>query len=264
MNFISTDFHLHYLGSYSLIIQQDAINTNLTVLSEDNKVLVFLHYSTLNPSAESVKLLSYPFSKVLIGLHHQHLLWIPKHVFDPSEMYLYADYFLDSNIERIFQKDFTQLEAVALYQFDQIDINRWTTIFPNAQFVPLFTVFMQQSLPYLAAVEDVLSVHCFDNKVDILLSLQGEFKFYNSFEVETVEDISYYVLSLLKNFSVSSKTDKLLLSGVSEGSVWANTLARYTKELVYLKPNTIGVVGDTNTEEALVSLNLIMDIPLCV
>lgn len=264
MNFISANFHLHYLASYSLLIQQDDITNYLIVLSEEKEVLVFLSYNTLNPSEDAVKMLSYPFTKVVVALPHQQVLWVPRSVFDVSEKNLYSSYFLDSSIDGIFHKEFDGLEAVALYQFDSIAVNQWKVMFPTVEFVPLFSVFIDQCHRYLPSGEDVLCVLRYDNKIDIMVALNGVFKFYNTFEVETLDDLNFYILSLIRNLSITSRFQKLLLSGVEQDSEWIKSLTGYADELVFLKSESVWTAKGSGVEESLDLVNLLMDSQLCV
>lgn len=264
MNFISPDFHLHYLASYSLLIQHDEINNYLIVLSEDNEVLVFLGYNTSNPSEESLKMLSYPFSKVFIGLPHQQLLWVPALFFNVSEKGKYASYFLDPTINNVYHKEVGMLDAIGLYQLDKAVINKWSAVFPDAKFIPLFSVFIEQVFGLISPNEDVLCVQKYDSKVDIMLILNGEFKFYNSFEVSTIDDMHYFVLSLLRQYKVTSKLQTILLSGVEQNSEWENDLKRYADKSIYLESRSKWKVLNDEVKDALLPLNLIKDIQTCV
>jgi len=264
MNFISVDFHLHYLTSYTLYIHSDFINNYLVVLSEENEVLVYLHYDNSQPTAEVVKFLSYPFTKVIIGMPHQDLVWVPADVFDVSEKSLYAPYFLDDNLDNIFVNQLEDLDVVALYQFDQVLYLRWKLIFPEAKFVPIFDVFMQQAQKAIPTGGETIGVHIYDNQADLFLFVNNEFKLYNSFEVATPDDLSYFLISILKNFSLIGTVDRILVSGVEEGSDWVERLQKYTEELVFLEPKTVWTSTNSEVKHALSSLNILADTGLCV
>lgn len=264
MNFISVDFHLHYLASYTLYVQSDFINNYLVVLSEENEVLVYLHYDNLQPTAEVVKFLSYPFTNVIVGMPQQNLVWVPTDVFDVSEKYMYAPYFLDDNLDNILVKRNDDLGVIALYQYDAFLYNRWTKIFPDAKFVPNFGVFMQQAEVHISVVGEVLGVHIYDNQVDMFLFVNNEFKLYNSFEISTPDDLSYFIVSILKNFSLTAGLGKIVVSGVDHESEWADRLVKYTNELVFLEPKTAWTSTNIEVKSALASLNILADTGLCV
>lgn len=264
MNFISEDFHLHYIASYTLFIQSDFKNDYLVVVNEDNEVLVLLHYDNLQPSAEAARLLGLPFAKVIVGMPHQNLLWVPADVYDPSEKHLYSTYFLDENVEAILQKDFEKLDAVALYQYDQLILNRWTKLFPEAQLVPNFEILIQQANEYISAEGEILGVYIYDNQADIFLFVNGEFKLYNSFEVATADDLSYFVLSILKNFAIEGKLSKILLTGADQDSEWADRLYNYSSDVVLLQPQTVWNTENQDVKANLVALNILADTILCV
>lgn len=264
MNFISEDFHLHYIASYTLFIQSDFKNDYLVVVNEENEVLVLLHYDNLQPSAEAVRFLSLPFAKVIIGMPHQNLVWVPADVYDASEKHLYATYFLDENVDTILAKDFEDMDAIALYQYDQLLLNRWKRIFPIARLVPNFEIFIHQAKEYITKEGEILGVYVYDNQADIFLFINGEFKLYNTFEVATADDLNYFVLSILKNFAVTGKLNKVLLSGADGESEWADRLKNYADNLILLKPQTAWTTGNIGIQDNLSSLNILADTILCV
>lgn len=264
MNFISEDFHLHYLASYTLYVQSDFKDDFLVVVNDTNEVIVFLRYDNLQPSAEVVRMLSLPFTNVIVGMPHQNLIWVPADVYDESEKVLYEPYFLDENVDNILSKNIVGVNAVALYQYDQLLLSRWKKIFPQAKFVANFEVLLRQSMPYVSDIGAVLGVHVYDKQTDMFLFVNGEFKLFNSFEVTTVNDLSYFVINLFKNFGVSGKVQKVLLSGVELDSEWIVRLGHYTEETILLQANNQWKSEDVEVQKALIALNILADTKICV
>lgn len=263
MNFISVDFHLHYLANYTLYVQSDFINNHLVVVSEDNEVLAYFRYDSLQPNSEVIKFLSYPFSNVIIGLPHQGLVWVPQEVFTPSDKILFTPYFIDENPDLILFKEVDSLDVVGLYQLDQVILHRWQKVFPTAKFVPNFEILIDQVKSQSNTEGEVLGVHIYDNKADLLLFINGEFKLYNTFEVATADDLSYFVISVLKNFGISWKIGKILLSGASQDSEWGTRLVNYCDEILVLESKTNWSVSNEEVKQELKMLNLLPDTGLC-
>lgn len=264
MNFISEDFHLHYIASYTLYIQSDFRKDYLVVVNPANEVLVFFHYDNFQPTTEVIKFLSLPFTKVYIGMPHQNLVWVPADVYDDSEKNLYTAYFVDENVDYILSKEIASLDVIALYQYDQLLLNRWKKMFPEAKLVPHFELLLQQAQVHILQSGNTLGVHIGDNQVDIFLFVNGEFKLFNSFEVATPDDLSYFVVSVLKNFSLVDKVDKILLSGAGHDSDWAQRLTNYSNELSVLQSKTKWNTTDAEVEKSLATLNILADTILCV
>lgn len=262
MNFISEDFHLHYISNYSLYIQSDFINDYLVVVNEENEVLVYMTYDNLEPSQEATKLLSLPFSQVCIGLPHQNLVWVASEVYDETEQDLYKDYFVDSN--QILSKEIVGLDIVGLYQYDLLMYNRWKNLFPEAIFTPNFEVILRQAQPQIPIRGEVLGVHVYDSQADIFLFLDGELKLYNTFEVSIPDDLSYFVLNLFKNFNLTGKVQKTILSGVDGDSEWGHRLLHYTDTLVVSKAKNKWTVQNAEIAKVLDRLNVLVDSGVCV
>lgn len=264
MNFISEDFHLHYIASYTLYVQSDFTNDYLVVVNGANEVLVFLHYDNFQPSAEVNKILSLPFAQVIVGMAPQNLIWVPASVFVESEKALYAAYFLDEEVEYILAKEIKGLDVIALYQYDQLLLNRWKKIFPEAHVVANFEILLQQAEAHISKIGDTIGVHIYDNRADIFLFMHGEFKLYNTFEVATADDLSYFVSSIMKNFALIGKVDKIVLSGADEDSEWAMRLQHYATSFAVLAPKTSWSSTNKSVEKALTALNILADTASCV
>lgn len=264
MNYIAEDFHLHYLATYALYVQSDFQQDHLVVLDEDKKVLVYMTYDNISPSVEAMKILSMPFQKVYVGLPHQSLVWIPTELYHDSEKELYANYFVDSNVDRMIAKEISGLEIVALYQYDQLLYSRWMNLFPEAHFIPNFEVVIRQVQSNIPIQGEVLGGHLYDDQADIFLFVNGELKLYNTFEVATPDDLSYFVLNICKNFSIKGKVPKILLSGTSRGSEWYTRMQRYGEQVDMIKAKEKWFAYEAEVEETLEELNVLADSVLCV
>lgn len=264
MIYTADDFHLHYLATYTLCIQSDFQNDHLVVLDEDRQVLVYMTYHNISPTPEAMRILSMPFQKVIIGLPHQNLIWVPAEVYHESEKELYTDYFVDATVNRILSKEIKGLDIVALYQYDQLLYSRWKNLFSDASFIPNFEVVICQAQSNIPIQGEVLGVHLYDDQADIFLFIDGELKLYNTFEVATPDDISYFVLNVFKNFTIKGKVPKIILSGTQRESEWYVRLERYAEQIEMSRPKVKWSVLDLEVEKELEALNVLTDSVLCV
>lgn len=264
MNYIADDFHLHYLATYTLFVQSDFQKDHLVVLDEDKQVLVYMAYDNLSPSIEATKILSLPFQNVVVNLPHQGLVWVPSGVYHDTEKGLYVNYFVDTDAERIFSKEIESLEVMALYQYDQLLYGRWKKLFPEARFVPNFEVVINQAQSNIPIQGKVLGVHIYDDQADIFLFVNGELRLYNTFEIATTDDLSYFVLNVFKNFSIKDKVQKILLSGADDESEWFMRLSRYTERIDTIKSKEKWTVSDADVVRRLEVLNVLTDSAACV
>lgn len=263
MNYISGDFHLHYIPSYTLYVQSDLHRDHLVVVGPENDVLVYITYDNEKPSLEATKILSMPFEKVYVSLPHQSLLWIPSEVFDPSEIDLYTDYFLDTREDRI---EFTEIEnqgVTALYQIEATLMNRWRSIFPSAMILPSFSAVLGQAFRNIDYAVELLTVHIYGNQADIFLFVNSEIRLYNTFEIQTPDDLAYYVLSIMKNFAIEGKVQKIMLSGAPKDSEWGDRLSIYTKQLEEMKSTYSWKSYNSKVSQAIKNLNTLVDLSIC-
>lgn len=264
MNFTSEDFHLHYLPSYSLHIQSDIFLDHLLVMNEDKQVLVFMSYDNMSPSADAMRLLSLPFKQVRISLPQESLVLLPNEAYDEGDKSLYAPYFFEPNQDTIFAKEISGMPITALYQYDVLLYNRWEKLFPDATFVPYFDVVLKQVQSHIPIQGEVLGVHVFSEHADIYLFINGELKLYNTFEVSTSDDLSYFLLNIFKNFGISGKIQKIVISGAERESEWVSRLNNYTDDLTWLPSKHNWSLENDELKKKIESLHILVDSTLCV
>jgi hypothetical protein len=235
MNYISGDFHLHYIPSYTLYVQSDLHRDHLVVVGTENDVLVYITYDNEKPSLEATKILSMPFEKVYVSLPHQSLLWIP-----------------------------TENQGVtALYQIEATLMNRWRSIFPSAMILPSFSAVLGQAFRNIDYAVELLTVHIYGNQADIFLFVNSEIRLYNTFEIQTPDDLAYYVLSIMKNFAIEGKVQKIMLSGAPKDSEWGDRLSIYTKQLEEMKSTYSWKSYNSKVSQAIKNLNTLVDLSIC-
>ena len=263
MNYISEDFHLHYLPSYTLYVQSNLHRDHILVLGPAKDVLVNLEYDNENPPAEAAKLLSLPFEKAYVSLPHQHLIWVPSEVFEPVDLPLYTDHFLDQNVDRIFYKEIEDQGIVALYQIDAILLGRWKRMFSSAHIFPTFLPVINNAVNNMSAEGEIVGVHIYGSVADIFLFMNNEIRLYNTFEIQTPDDLSYYILSLMKNFGIEGRIPKILLSGASKDSEWGERLSYYCTTLEVLQGTISGQAENPQVRESIAELNILVDLSVC-
>lgn len=264
MDYTSVDFKIPFISHYSLYISGDYIKDELVVIDDNEQVLLVKTYDTIQPPQDVAKLLSLPFPKVYITLPHQQLIWVPTDVFRESDLNDFVPFF--ENGVGILSKEFDTLGVTALYQYDLLLYNRWNKIYANAQFVPVFEVTLQQVQPQIPIRGSVLGVYVYDREVDLFLFVDGEFKFYNTFEAATIDDMSYFVLQLFKNFGITDRVDKILLGGIGLQSAWTQRLALYSEELELIRAKQRWTINadDASDDMQIDSFHVLADSVLCV
>ncbi len=262
MNYTSEDFRIQYISTYTLYVHTDLIHDQLVVVDDDNQVVLLMAYGKKDPSPEAMKILGLPFSFVYVALPHQNLVWVPKEVFEEEKKATFVPFFYHSE-SSIFSKEIESLGVTALYEFDVLQMNHWKNIFPHARFVPVFEVVLKQAQLQIPIEGKVLGVHVYDRQADLFVFMNGAFRFYNTFETRTADDLSYFVLKVLKQFDMGQQVEKIILSGADLQSDWATRLATYTDNLELTKPRNKWSSDSVDVEEKVETLGVLADSVVC-
>ena len=92
-----------------------------------------------------------------------------------------------------------------------------------------------QARPHIPLQGEVLGIVFHEQVVDLFLFINGQFKLYNSFEVYSEEDLSYYVLHLFQVFGIDGKVSKVLYSSMNAESPYIAKLADYGHQVMGIR-----------------------------
>ncbi|WP_099367268.1 DUF3822 family protein [Sphingobacterium sp. 1.A.4] len=234
MIYTSSQFHLQYIAKYQLIVQANFNYDILYVVDSEGQLLVYMKYESNSPSEEALKILSLPFQKVYVSISHNNLTFIPNDLYDMEDVEKYQD-FMEHPGRKAESVSLDFLQAQAFYQYDVLLEQRWRSLFPHAQFIPEFKLNLMQARPHIPLQGEVLGVVFHEQVVDLFLFINGQFKLYNSFEVYSEEDLSYYVLHLFQVFGIDGKVSKVLYSSMNAESPYIGKLAEYGHQVMGIR-----------------------------
>ncbi|SEG30679.1 DUF3822 family protein [Sphingobacterium lactis] len=260
MNYTAKQFHLHYISQYTLIVKANYEYDMLYVLDAEGQILVYMKFESMEPSEEALKLLSLPFQQVFVSVPSQNLTFIPQDLYQEEDLDAYRD-FMENPSAAIETEHLDFLQIQALYQYDVLLSHRWKTLFPSAVFIPEFKLNLLQARPYIPLKGEVVGVVFNNSTTDIFLFVNGQFKFYNTFEILSDDDLSYFILNVFDNFQLKDKVTKALVSGVDLEDSVLRKLDNYAHELVYIKASHPAKANEALEEE--VSSLYLLDLPTC-
>ncbi len=261
MNYTAADFHLHFIAKYTLIVKANFVYDIIYVLDQEGQLLVYMKYESNKPTEEALKLLSLPFQQVYVSLPHNNLTFIPADLYQEDDTELYQD-FMDNPEQGMELVDLDYLQVKAVFQYDVLLAQRWRSLFPEAHIIPEFKLNLMQVRPHVPLKGEVLGVVFNDTNTDLFLFVNGQFQFFNSFEIITEDDLSYFVLNLFQAFGIQDKATKAIVSGVDIHPSFMHKLQQLSHEQVLIKANTF-VPGVEELPQEVTSSYLI-DLPLCV
>lgn len=264
MKYTSKNFHLHYIPQYTLLIKTGDIEDTLVVLDENSEVLVFQSYPSSQPDSEAAKLLGLPFQKVFITLALQGLVFIPSEVYNENDRSLYQQFLPDENISRTNMVNIDSIDVSGCFQFDLMIHNKWKAIFPEATFVPNFYVVLQQVQAHIPLHGEVFGIHMNDNQAELFAFKNGKFQFYQIFDVQSENDLNYFILNTCKSIGLAPKMNKILISGIAPDHKYISLLKEFTTNLVFISATNEVHAANEQLSEKLNSFNILIDSSICV
>lgn len=264
MNYISKQFNIHYLPEYHLLVKAGYRKDIITVVDKKSVAPVLIEYPSEEPILDATRIMSLPFRYVRVVIPHQSFTFIPKEQFKHNHLLQYQQFLGTSDVENTFIYSLDNLNLVALYQFDKLLFNRWSRLFPDAIILPEFAVVLDRAQERISIRGSVLGIHFVaENAVDFYLFKNGVFNLYNSFEVYDKDDISYYILNILKQFNLGDSIHKILLSGEIPDKSYLTRIEGYAADVEVLDLKTKVLLADQEVTCNLRSYNVLFDSILC-
>ena len=264
MKYTSENFQLHHISSYRLFVKTDFLKDTLLVV-DDKKVIQALHsYDSDSPSNDVIKLLALPFSEVYINIPLQSLVLLPQEVFDAADEDLYHDFLQDEHKERTLTYVLSQQGVVACYQYDLMLYNKWMAIFPEAQCITDFPVLLHGAYHNLRMDEELIGLNIRDMHVDFYVYQQGQLQLYISFEIETKDDLVYFILNTIQTLGLSSTVSRILVSGITDVHEYASVLQRFSNSVTYITSKAVLASDREEVIKEASLLHTLLDSELCV
>ncbi|MGA6118961.1 DUF3822 family protein [Sphingobacterium anhuiense] len=236
MNYISEKFNIHFLPEYTLSAKAGFSKDVIAVTDKQLNLNLLLEYDAENPKLDATQILSLPFRYVKVVIPHQSLTFIPKEVFQEDRLSEYAPYLVEHVPNHIHTYEMKNLGIVAVFEYDLILYNRWKALFPDAEIFPEFCIILDQAQDLVPIRGSVLGVHFVsDHLVDLYLFQNGQFMLYNSFDVHFADDLNYYILNIIQQFSLTDQVSKVLVSGEIPNYTYRKCLERYSTTIAHLE-----------------------------
>lgn len=263
MKYTSDNFQLHHLSTYKLFVKTDFLNDTLLVLDDKQTVQALYIYNADNPYSEAIKLLALPFPEVYINLPVQSLLLLPAEVFNEEDKNLYQEFLQDDHEDRTLIHHFPSQEVVACYQYDLMLYNKWSAIFPEAIRMADFQTVLKEAPSQIPVEGEIVGLHVRDMHIELYVYKNGQLQLYTFFEVQTSDDLAYFMLNTMKSLDMPARVSKLLVSGVDDQHEYSTILMRFSDNVVYQSTNTKLETDSIDVQESIAVLNTLIDSELC-
>lgn len=264
MKYTSENFQLHHISSYKLFVKTDFLRDTLLVVDDKNVIQALYIYNSASPDNEAIKLLALPFSEVYINIPVQSLVLLPEEVFDAADEDLYQDFLQDGHKERTLSYPLPQQGIVACYQYDLILYNKWKAIFPEAKCIADFPALLHEAYGSAHIDEELIGLNVRDMHIDFYVYRQGQLQLFTTFEIETKDDLVYFMLNTIQTLGLSSHVSKILVSGATDAHEYASVLQRFTNNITYITSKTVLTSEREDVEKEAALLHTLLDWELCV
>jgi hypothetical protein len=159
------------------------------------------------------------YSKVKVAVEPENYVLVPKDLFDPKEISTYLNFhsFNEVNSSKLYDA-LGMLGVVGAYHISHFVVEALNSLFLNLEILASPTPFIQLvSKEYKNTKGDNLFVHLDNNRMHILALNQSRLVYYNSFDIASKEDVSYYALAVCEQLHFSPEKALVMVWGNSNG-----------------------------------------------
>lgn len=223
-----TLFQVEYALDNQLLIYLTKSQVSYAIYhSISNSIVAYGRYglTSTNPFNEAAGILKtddwakQPFAIVRLVVQPDDFVLVPKDLFDPREIATYLNFHSFKEVGGSQQFDRMEpIGVVGVYHLPHAGMNALAKLYPSMGIFASPTPFIQLAIrEYSKQKGDNLLVLFDGGLMHVMVLNQTKMTFYNSFEVEAKEDVSYYTLAVCEQLSLSPEKVNVVVWGGDEG-----------------------------------------------
>lgn len=163
---------------------------------------------------EQTPLFSQLFGQVLVCMDERLCTLVPKALFDGKQAEGYMQLFEPLDTESIHHQPVPYTDVVLVHTFQQQVYSRLQQLFAAPVLISTAGVLLQQCLKeHRTRKDDLLFVCLNTHRLDVVALEKGKLVFYNRFNVQAPQDLSYYLLAVADQTGFNPDTVQVLLTG---------------------------------------------------
>jgi len=235
MDYISSQFNVQLLPAYKLLVHVGQKTDKLTVVDQQHTLYAYLEYDAIHPAVKATQLLSLPFPHVRIILPLEQFTFVPQEVFEEAHLDLYKQA-MDNTLETpVFFQPLEDLGLVVVFQYNPLLYKKWQSVFAQASIQPDLATVLSRAKQHASKQGITLGIYTNHFKTGIFLFKHGQFQFYNTFAVQTIDDLNYYILNVMQSFEIRDTMPIILLLGDPLSAGHIARLKHYSNQVVTLE-----------------------------
>lgn len=264
-------------NSYGISIQVALNGFSFSILDlVRDKFIVLTHHdlshkNSFEEKAEEIKqitdknpLLQSSFKKKKILVINPKSVLIPAPLFDQNYVKKYFEFNHKlEELEEIHYQEDNAIDAFNIFTLPNPVSNELIQAFGKTSFHHQFSPFNMHHIN-IHNENRFVGVYIYEHFIDIGLFANHQLKFYNSFLIQSKEDILYFILYTFKQFNLSRSVNELYLSGdtgIFDGL--EHLLKQYIKKIHQQKPPKDFTYSYTFSKSALQYFSNLFRLELC-
>lgn len=214
MIYTAADFDGQQAADYTLLIGVGAATNKLAVIDQAQQLKFAACYDPAAAGSEVAALLDLSFGTVKLAVSDSRYTFIPADVYDEQHHAIYLRYLPFDNVGMVRVADVNPLHIKLLYQTSRIGLEPFEVRFPGAGSYPfalsLLSTVAEQGTQ---AREPLLVIELHSPWMTISIFNKGEFIYCHDFDVASIDDFTYHLLSTTNRFGLDNRRSTILLSG---------------------------------------------------
>ncbi len=211
------DFEPANASAYELLIEIGDDDHNYAVIDPLQKAVKVVSYipAVIFNQIEGT-LLQSNFARTKISLNTQKFTFIPKALYQESDLPVYSNYLKVADDEAVFTSSPEEADFVVVYALKNSLLSKVNKYFDKVIVLPQIT-------PYFTGVEFSFShindaqlfVNIKPGDLEIVIFNEGRFLFYNQFEYANDDEILYFMLLAIQQHQLEASKSMVKLSGAT-------------------------------------------------
>jgi len=214
INYTSADFDAQRTPDYTLLARLGLDEQVLAVVDEAWRLKFAMAYGPGEMDGNVWDRFPLGFSQVKLAVVDAGHLFLPAEVFDEAYTQTYFSYLPNDGLVNSGISDISSLGIKLLHQTHRLGMESLIARFPQAHSYPTIQALLCSVADYGKKSEDLTFVlDKQSSRITLCVFKAGRFIYSNDFELYSITDLDYYLLSLLEHLGLADEHPQIYLSG---------------------------------------------------
>jgi hypothetical protein len=264
IEFIDDNFTIEKSEAYQLLIHWGKVWSQLSILDEDNRLLLLLSWQKNQEEDRVKQLLSLSYRLVKIVYDNENILLIPNHLYTSSQDIHYLNMLcLDREHYRLCSHTLNNLSIQCLFTISNEEVNYLGQYFSIGEIKSKSAILIDTLSKLIDDKTSFLSINFNEGTAEYTYFKDKKLIYHNLLPTANADEFNYFLLAISQQLDIDLSNITIYVSGkISKTHVYYQRMIKYNADIIFFDSSQLLNQSSYTNAEALISNPILMSL-LC-